>query len=149
MPIFHEGELVGFSGASAHVLDIGGAFPGLAIDLVDNWSEGNIYRAVKLSGAGRLAGRLWKHILENMRTPTLQQRRHRGDDRGLRAGEDALPRAARAATARTPCSAPPGDWLDYSERMLRQEIAKVPDGVYETEVGWLDDDGATAACSCL
>ena len=25
--------------------------------------------------------------------------------------------------------------------MLRQEIAKVPDGVYETEVGWLDDDG--------
>ena len=25
--------------------------------------------------------------------------------------------------------------------MLRQEIAKVPDGEYETEVGWLDDDG--------
>ncbi len=33
------------------------------------------------------------------------------------------------------------DWVDYSERMLRQEIAKVPDGVYETEIGWLDDDG--------
>jgi 5-oxoprolinase (ATP-hydrolysing) len=32
-------------------------------------------------------------------------------------------------------------WIGYSERMLRQEIAKVPDGVYETEVGWLDDDG--------
>ena len=32
-------------------------------------------------------------------------------------------------------------WLDYSERMLRQEIAKVPDGRYETEIGWLDDDG--------
>ena len=25
--------------------------------------------------------------------------------------------------------------------MLRQEIAKIPDGVYETELGWLDDDG--------
>ena len=25
--------------------------------------------------------------------------------------------------------------------MLRQEIAKVPDGAYETDVGWLDDDG--------
>ena len=25
--------------------------------------------------------------------------------------------------------------------MLRQEIAKIPDGVYETEVGYLDDDG--------
>ena len=32
-------------------------------------------------------------------------------------------------------------WLEYSEQMLRQEIAKVPDGRYETEVGWLDDDG--------
>ena len=26
--------------------------------------------------------------------------------------------------------------------MLRQEIAKVPDGGYETDVGWLDDDGS-------
>ena len=32
-------------------------------------------------------------------------------------------------------------WLEYSERMLRAEIAKVPDGRYETDVGWLDDDG--------
>src|SRR5699024_2395682 len=32
-------------------------------------------------------------------------------------------------------------WIDYSERMLRQEIAKIPDGVYETEMGYLDDDG--------
>ena len=49
IPIFFDGELVGFSGASAHLLDIGGAYPGLAIDLTDNWSEGNIYRAVKLA----------------------------------------------------------------------------------------------------
>ncbi len=28
IPIFHDGELVGFAGASAHVLDIGGAYPG-------------------------------------------------------------------------------------------------------------------------
>ena len=53
IPIFHGGELVGFAGASAHVLDIGGAYPGLAIDLVDNWSEGNIYRALKVSEKDR------------------------------------------------------------------------------------------------
>src|SRR5581483_4629807 len=75
MPIFFDGELVGFSGASAHLLDIGGAYPGIAIDLVDNWSEGNIYRAVKLSERGVRQDRLWQHILENTRTPTY----NRGD----------------------------------------------------------------------
>ena len=140
VPIFLQGELVGFSGASAHVLDIGGAYPGLAIDLVDNWSEGNIYRALKLQEKGVWQEGLWKHILENVRTPSfnngdiqamiaacqLARRRYIEllDQYGLETVED----VAKA-------------WLEYSERMLRQEIAKVPDGRYETEVGWLDDDG--------
>ena len=79
IPIFFEGELVGFAGASAHVLDIGGAFPGLAIDLVDNWSEGNIYRAVKLQEKGVWQSGLWKHILENVRTPSYNN----GDIRAM------------------------------------------------------------------
>jgi 5-oxoprolinase (ATP-hydrolysing) len=140
IPIFFDGELVGFSGASAHVLDIGGAYPGLAIDLVDNWSEGNIYRAVKLQEQGVWQAGLWKHILENVRTASYNN----GDIRAMiaacelakrryvellsRYGEETVLGVARA-------------WLEYSERMLRQEIAKVPDGRYETDVGWLDDDG--------
>ena len=140
IPIFFDGELVGFSGASAHVLDIGGAYPGLAIDLVDNWSEGNIYRAVKLQDKGVWQAALWKHILENVRTPSFNN----GDIQAMiaacelakrryvellgRYGQDTVLSVARA-------------WLEYSEQMLRQEIAKVPDGRYETDVGWLDDDG--------
>jgi 5-oxoprolinase (ATP-hydrolysing) len=140
IPIFSDGMLAGFAGASAHLLDIGGAYPGLAIDLVDNWSEGSIYRAVKLSEKGVRQDRLWKHILENTRTPT----HNKGDIEAMiaacelarkrylellgRYGLDGVLEAAR-------------QWMDYSERMLRQEIAKVPDGCYETEVGWLDDDG--------
>ena len=142
VPIFFEGELTGFSGASAHLLDIGGAYPGLAIDLVDNWSEGNIYRAIKLSDRGVRQDQIWRHILENMRTPTY----NRGDIEAMiaacelarrrylellgRYGRDAVLTAA-------------DGWLNYSERMLRQEIAKLPDGTYETDVGWLDDDGRT------
>jgi N-methylhydantoinase A/oxoprolinase/acetone carboxylase beta subunit/N-methylhydantoinase B/oxoprolinase/acetone carboxylase alpha subunit len=140
IPIFFEGRLVGFSGASAHVLDIGGAYPGLAIDLVDNWSEGNIYRALKIQEKGVWQTGLWKHILENVRTPSFNN----GDIRAMiaacelartryvellgRYGEETVLGVAMA-------------WLEYSEQMLRQEIAKVPDGRYETEVGWLDDDG--------
>ncbi len=32
--------------------------------------------------------------------------------------------------------------MDYSERMLRREIAKIPDGDYMAE-GFMDDDGRT------
>ena len=32
------------------------------------------------------------------------------------------------------------EWMDYSERMLRAEIAKIPDGEYGPRRGWLDDD---------
>ena len=31
--------------------------------------------------------------------------------------------------------------MDYSEQMLRREIAKIPDGEYDTPAGYLDDDG--------
>ncbi len=140
VPIFFDGELVGFSGASAHLLDIGGAYPGLAVDLVDNWSEGNIYRAVKLSEQGVRQDKLWQHILENTRTPTY----NRGDIEAMIAAcELAKKRYLELLKryGREPVLGAARDWIAYSERMLRQEIAKVPDGVYGPEEGWLDDDG--------
>jgi 5-oxoprolinase (ATP-hydrolysing) len=140
IPIFFDGQLVGFSGASAHVLDIGGAYPGLAIDLVDNWSEGNIYRAVKLQEKGVWQAGLWKHILENVRTPSFNN----GDIRAMIAACELAKRRYAELLARYGQETVLGvarAWLDYSERMLRSEIAKVPDGRYETELGWLDDDG--------
>jgi 5-oxoprolinase (ATP-hydrolysing) len=140
VPIFHDGELAGFSGASAHVLDIGGAYPGLAIDLVDNWSEGNIYRAVKLQEKGVWQAGLWKHILENVRTASFNN----GDIQAMIAACELAKRRYVELLSRygvdTVLDVAKG-WLDYSESMLRQEIAKVPDGRYETEIGWLDDDG--------
>ena len=140
VPIFFEGELVGFSGASAHVLDIGGAYPGLAIDLVDNWSEGNIYKAVKIAERGVWQDGLWKHILENVRTPTFNN----GDIRAMVAACELAKRRYLELLGRygaeTVLGAASG-WLEYSEKMLRQEIARLPDGRYETDVGWLDDDG--------
>jgi 5-oxoprolinase (ATP-hydrolysing) len=140
IPIFFDGELVGFSGASAHVLDIGGAYPGLAIDLVDNWSEGNIYRAVKLQEQGVWQAGLWKHILENVRTPSFNN----GDIQAMIAACELAKRRYVELLSRygqETVLAVAQAWLDYSEQMLRSEIAKVPDGRYETEVGWLDDDG--------
>jgi 5-oxoprolinase (ATP-hydrolysing) len=142
VPIFVDEVLTGFAGASAHLLDIGGAYPGLAIDLVDNWSEGNIYRAIKLSDRGVRQDQIWRHILENMRTPTY----NKGDIEAMIAACELARRRYLELLGRYGREAvldAAGGWLDYSERMLRQEIAKLPDGTYETEVGWLDDDGRT------
>jgi N-methylhydantoinase B/oxoprolinase/acetone carboxylase alpha subunit len=33
------------------------------------------------------------------------------------------------------------DWMDYSEKRLRDEIKKLPDGEYIAPTAWLDDDG--------
>ena len=41
MPVFYEGELVGFSANTAHHVDIGAATPGLIIDMPDVFAEGH------------------------------------------------------------------------------------------------------------
>ncbi|MGI9658547.1 MAG: hydantoinase/oxoprolinase family protein, partial [Gaiellaceae bacterium] len=140
VPIYWEGELVAFSGASAHLLDIGGAYPGMSIDLVDMWAEGQIWDALKLSSRGERQDSAWRSMLTNVRTPTHNKGDieamiaacERGKDRFIellrRYGKEAVLEAA-------------NDWLGYSERMLRQEIAKVPDGEYDVPMGWMDDDG--------
>ncbi|MHA6801037.1 hydantoinase B/oxoprolinase family protein [Bounagaea algeriensis] len=139
-PIFWDGECVGFAGASGQLLDIGGAYPGLAIDLVDNQAEGQIFRAVKISDQGVRQERLLQHILSNTRTPT----QNAGDIEAMMAACDLAKRRYLTLIGRygkdTVLEASTS-WLSYSERMLRAEIAKVPDGVYETDTGYLDDDG--------
>ena len=140
VPIFYHGQRIGFAGASGQLLDIGGAYPGLAVDLVDNQAEGQIFRAVKIVDRGVRNAALLQHIHANTRTPThnegdveamiaacrLAERRF--TDVADRYGIEAVERAG-------------DEWIRYSERMIRQQIAEVPDGVYETDIGYLDDDG--------
>ena len=139
-PIFHDGELVGFAGASGQLIDNGGAFSGLMVDIQDIQSEGTIFRAVKVYEKGVRQASLIQHILNNTRTPTSNE----GDFQAMIAACDLAKSRYLALVERYGLDAvrDAGQfWIDYSERMLRQEIAKVPDGVYETEVGYLDDDG--------
>jgi N-methylhydantoinase B len=141
VPVFWDGALIAFSANTAHHLDIGGAQPGGTIDLFDMYAEGRIFNANFLYKAGVRDDNMWNFFTDNNRAPrqvmgdlSCQVAAAQHGDRRLRQllgkyGWD---------TVRTYSEA----LIDYSERMLRAEIEKIPDGTYEAE-GWLDDDGVT------
>jgi N-methylhydantoinase B/oxoprolinase/acetone carboxylase alpha subunit len=139
VPIFHEEELLGFAAVTAHVLDVGGSFPGINADAFDVYAESKLYNGLRWYRRGQLNEDLDRMIFENVRTETM----NRGDMNAMLAacelGRDRFLRLVQRYGVETVMSAG-YDWMDYSERMLREQIAKIPDGVYEAPTGWLDDD---------
>jgi N-methylhydantoinase B/oxoprolinase/acetone carboxylase alpha subunit len=139
VPIFHEGELLCYAAVTAHVLDVGGSFPGINADAFDVYAEAKMYNALRWYERGELNEDLDRMIFDNVRTETM----NRGDMNAMLAacqlGKERFLRLVDRYGAEVVMSAA-YDWMDYSEKMLRQEIAKIPDGTYGPVVGWLDDD---------
>jgi N-methylhydantoinase B/oxoprolinase/acetone carboxylase alpha subunit len=139
VPIFHDGELLGFAAVTAHVLDVGGSFPGINADAFDVYAEAKVYNGLRWYSKGKLNEDLDRMIFDNVRTETM----NRGDMNAMLAacqlGRDRFLRLVDRYGTDVVMSAA-YDWMDYSERMLRQEIEKIPDGTYGPVVGWLDDD---------
>ena len=139
VPIFHQGDLIGFAANTAHLLDLGGAAPGINVDVVDVFAEAKLFNAVKLYDRGVRNEEMWQMIIDNTRTPdmntsdidamiaSVEKGRERFGGLVDKYGVDTVMGSANY-------------WMDYSERMLRAEIEKVPDGEYHSE-SWLDDDG--------
>ncbi|MCD9197754.1 hydantoinase B/oxoprolinase family protein [Aeromicrobium wangtongii] len=140
IPIFWEGEHVGFAGCTGHVSDIGGNFPGLCMDVVDVWAEGKLIDSMKIYDGGVRNDALIQHILDNVRTPE----QNRGDLEALiasaRIGEKRFVEMLEKYGLDVVMSSAER-WMDYSEEMLRSRIRAIPDGSYEAPVGYLDDDG--------
>ena len=139
VPIFHDGELYGFAAVTAHVLDVGGSFPGINADAFDVYAEAKIYDGLRWYQAGELNEDLDKMIFDNVRTVTM----NRGDMNAMMAacqlGRDRMLRLFQRYGADTVMSAA-YNWMDYSENMLRAQIRALPDGEYKAPTGWLDDD---------
>jgi N-methylhydantoinase B/oxoprolinase/acetone carboxylase alpha subunit len=140
VPIFYKGELVGYAANTGHVLDVGGMSPGLMVDVVDVFAEGKHYNALKLYSKGVKNEDIWKHVLENVRTP----KENKGDIEAMiasaRLGRKRYLELIERYDLETVKTAEKR-WLNYSEQMLRKEIEKLPDGIYKAPTGWLDDDG--------
>lgn len=139
IPIFYKGELVAFSGNTAHHIDIGAATPGLIIDVPDVFAEGMLFAGTKLYRKGERNDTLWNFIRNNSRAA-----RQLVDDieaqiasarLGVKRFKELLDRYGMELVFEA-CN----QLMDYSETMLRQRILVIPDGEYRAE-GWLDDDG--------
>lgn len=138
VPVFVDGELAGFSVTTAHHLDLGALTPGTCgiVDAADTFAEGLLLNAIKVEDRGRRVDSAWRMIADNTRIPHMVI----GD-------MEAQVAAAKLGAARYVelieqygleiVRAASEHQMDHSERMLRQQIAALPDGTYEAE-GKLD-----------
>ena len=139
VPIFVAGEHIGFAAVTAHVLDVGGSFPGINADAFDMYAEAKIYNGLRWYEQGELNEDLDRMIFDNVRTETM----NRGDLNAMLAacelGRERFVTLCERYGVDVVMSAA-YEWMDYSERMLRAQIEKIPDGIYRAPTGWLDDD---------
>ena len=143
VPVFYDGKLIGFSGTTAHHLDVGALSPGSCgiVDAIDVYAEGLQFKAIKVYDAGECNEAVWQILKDNVRAPGMvvgdmeaqvaacQIGAERFIDLVDRFGLQAVDDASEAL-------------MDYSERLMREAISNVPDGVYSATTymdGFLDD----------
>ena len=140
IPIFCGETHVAFAGCTGHMVDIGAASPGFAVDVPDFWAEGQIIDAVKIYENDQRNDALWSLIMDNVRTPEANA----GDLEAMisccRLGSKRYSELVDRYGLDTVMSVAE-DWMDYAENMLRKRIEALPDGFYEAPMGWLEDDG--------
>jgi N-methylhydantoinase B len=139
MPVFFDDQLVGFSANTAHHVDIGAATPGLVIDIPDMYAEGMLFNGLKLYEAGVRNEWFWKYIRDNTRVPDLVMGDLEAQIASAELGVLRFQQLLQSYGKETVLQAT-RQLMDYTEAMLRREIAKIPDGDYVAE-GFLDDDG--------
>src|SRR3979411_2283029 len=138
-PVFVAGSLSGFAAGLRHALGVGGRRAGCGGEAREVFHEGLRVPPVKIKRAGKDVDDIWRLLLANVRTP----RYNYGDFRALIAAIDLgerrmadLARKHGVAAFHENVTA----LMDYSERRMRAEIEKIPDGCYVFE-DCMEDDG--------
>jgi N-methylhydantoinase B len=140
-PVFHEGRPVFFPGVRAHMLDVGGPVSGGYNNMArDVWQEGFRIAPMKVYERGELRRDVWDLMVANSRVPEITK----GDFSAMLGGCAIGQRRIVELIAKYGIETVLGcvDYiLDYSERLVRREIAQWPDGRYAGE-SILDQDFA-------
>jgi N-methylhydantoinase B len=140
-PLYLDGELSAWGGTCAHHVDVGGRNPGTeGADNTSIYQEGLLLPSVRAMRAGVPVDEVWRVIEANVREPATTLGDLRAQFAALQtAGRRLEELASRFGAERI--RAAMSDIQRYSERLLRAELRRLPDGAAEAE-GYLDDDGA-------
>src|SRR5580700_8344519 len=143
VPVFDDGELIGFSVTTAHHLDIGAHTPGSCgiVDAVDTYAEGLQFKAIKVVEQGRRNEAVWQIMRDNIRIPDLVVGDMNAQIAAAQIGAQRYLDLVRYH-GRDTVNGAYEDLMDYSERLMRTAIRDIPDGVYAAETfidGYLDD----------
>ncbi|SDJ13149.1 hydantoinase B/oxoprolinase family protein [Natribacillus halophilus] len=140
-PIFYQEELVGFSATRAHWLDVGAKDPGSPTDATEIYQEGIRIPPTKIYSKGEPVKDVIDLITMNSRFQGSALGDLNAQIAACRTGERrfnevinnyGLEKVRRAVD----------DIFKQSEIIDRDNIASIPDGIYEEE-GYLDNDGVT------
>ncbi len=139
-PVFWKGELVAFAANKAHWTEVGGMAAGSwTTDAREIYQEGLQLPAVKLYDGGRPEASLIDMIAANVRLPDMTLSDLYAGVASIRVGEarvrEICDRYGLAALRQGIA-----EMLSHGERVARDRLAALPNGVYEAE-DWMDDDG--------
>ncbi|MCM3760200.1 hydantoinase B/oxoprolinase family protein [Alkalihalobacillus oceani] len=144
IPVFYEGELIGFSVTTAHHLDIGALTPGSCgiVDAVDAYAEGLQFKAIKVYEKGQKNEQVWSILKDNIRASPMVVGDIEAQIAAARIGAERYIDIIKKYGIETVLAASE-DLMKYSETMLRNAIENLPDGTYQAEGfldGYLDSD---------
>lgn len=140
MPIFHDHELIGFSANKAHWTEVGGKDIGsFTNDSTDIYQEGLQFPCIKIVDGGKENKALVEMIKSNVRFPELSIGDMRAQIAALKIGEKRFNELYDKYSKET-VSATIELLLDQGEKMARNSILNLPNGVY-TATNFIDGDG--------
>ncbi|MEJ8574992.1 hydantoinase B/oxoprolinase family protein [Microbaculum marinum] len=130
-PVFYKGEIIAYTMTRGHWVDIGGTAPGSFTPVTwDVHAEGIRIPPVILYRDDKPVEDLFRMIVQNTRDPDNRTLDINAQYAGTYVGGERLIEMAEKFGPQAMADAMDAA-LDYSERLMRAQIERIPDGVYE------------------
>ncbi|MCZ6721035.1 MAG: hydantoinase B/oxoprolinase family protein [Proteobacteria bacterium] len=141
-PIFRDDKLIAFSISISHWTDVGGKSPGsLTADSTEIYQEGICFPGIYLYKAGVQQDDILEMIAANVRIPKMALGDLNAELAAVRIAEKRIHELCEKYGTDV-LKQTFHHVLETSERVSREAVAALPDGVYEA-TDWIDGDGIT------